>query len=425
MLHEGCKRNDLQATMEAFHQLTHHGCEPNQNTVSAVLHACGERGDESAFRVVNEYIQSKDVVWRENEQLCNSLVLYKCKAGDYHGARDMFKEMQAKKMKIRHGAIWMLLDEVVYKQDATYAGELLKMCADIGVPPRTGEQLLQLAIAGGHHALATDLMAAYANVRQSVDREVACKFVDWLSSCCPGRYEVKSPVSIGKSGECGGCGHHLNSNVLTSAEHQMLLDHTSDMMSMEANSFQNNRRYVEEGHRLREVIKRESPFAAVVDGLNVAHISQTKANPSLLLAVLRQLSKQCSKTLVIARRHLADTDRAKLGQSQKLLRASNVHCFFTENRVADDCYFLYSTFLSGPNTWFFSNDALGDHLSTLPPHLQIIFRKWKRSRQVMITVNPIVFHYPNSYDEVVQWSPTNWHLPLQNGGWLCASQRPS
>ena len=185
MLHEGCKRNDMQTTMEAFQNLAHNGYEPGQNSVSAVLHVCGERGDPAAFQLVDEYIRSKDSVWRDNEQLCNSLVLYKCKVGDYLGARDNFQEMQAKKLKIRHGAIWMLLDEVVYRQDSAYAEELLKMCVEIAVPAPIGEHLLQLAVTSGHSALATDLMATYANVRQRVEREVAYRFVDWLNRFVP------------------------------------------------------------------------------------------------------------------------------------------------------------------------------------------------------------------------------------------------
>ena len=181
VLNTGCKHNDLQTTMEAFKHLTHSGCEPNQALVSAVLHVCGERSDTSAFRLVDQYIRSKDSGWRDNEQLCNSLILYKCKVGDCHGARDTFKEMQAKKLKIRNGAIWMLLDDVVRQEDAAYAEELLKMCAGIGVPAPIGEQLLQLATTAGHPVLATDLMSAYANVRQRVERNVAEKFVEWLN----------------------------------------------------------------------------------------------------------------------------------------------------------------------------------------------------------------------------------------------------
>lgn len=184
-LHEGCKRNDIQTTMQAFQHLAHNGCDPSQNSVSAVLHVCGERGDKSAFQLVDEYIRSKDSAWSDNEQLCNSLIQYKCKVEDYHGARDIFQDMQAKKLKIRHGSIWILLDEVVYRQDAGYAEELLKMCAEIGVPAPIGEHLLQLAITSGHSALATDLMATYANVRQRVEREVAYKFVDWLNRYVP------------------------------------------------------------------------------------------------------------------------------------------------------------------------------------------------------------------------------------------------
>ena len=84
------------------------------------------------------------------------------------------------------------------------------------------------------------------------------------------------------SGECGGCGHHLNSNLLTPEEHALLLDHTSKMMGREADSFQDNRRYLEEGRRLEKLIRQESPFGAVVDGLNIAHIDQKRANPKLV-----------------------------------------------------------------------------------------------------------------------------------------------
>ena len=34
--------------------------------------------------------------------------------------------------------------------------------------------------------------------------------------------------------------------------------------------------------------------------------------------------------------------------------------------------------------------------------------------------DPLQFHYPESYDKVVQWTQSNWHLPLSNGDWLCA-----
>ena len=180
-LNIGCKRNDLQAAIDAFQRLARHGCDPNQTLVSAVLHVCGERADESSFRLVDEYIRSKDSGWRENEQLYNSLVLYKCKVGDVQGARDIFEEMRAKKIKIRHGALWMLLEGAVRQRDLEYTEELLKMCAGIGVPAPIGEQLLQLATAERLPVLATDLIGTYANLRRSVEREVADMFAEWLS----------------------------------------------------------------------------------------------------------------------------------------------------------------------------------------------------------------------------------------------------
>ena len=79
-------------------------------------------------------------------------------------------------------------------------------------------------------------------------------------------------------GVCAACGHHLERNSLSAEEHRKLFQHYDRQLTASVDSFENNRKDVEEVLMFRRMMNTETPPSAVVDGLNVVYCNQTKHN---------------------------------------------------------------------------------------------------------------------------------------------------
>jgi hypothetical protein len=135
-------------------------------------------------------------------------------------------------------------------------------------------------------------------------------------------------------------------------------------------------------------------------------------------------------TLIVSRNHLAKKIMKwyKVGSMvtlAQLLKEQRTYCFFIQNRVADDYYFIYSSLASGSRTYFISNDSLGDHMSYLSTEMKHLYHKWQTSTQVNVELEkpkiPLLnrITFPRQHSVHLQKTQTHVHIPTSLTDWYC------
>ena len=65
----------------------------------------------------------------------------------------------------------------------------------------------------------------------------------------------------------------------------------------------------------------------------------------------------------------------------------------------------------------------------LGQHMRNDFLKWRRKHQVRMEIERksgetlMQFEQPNVYDRIVQSRPGRWHLPIDDGSWMCVAEK--
>jgi hypothetical protein len=157
-----------------------------------------------------------------------------------------------------------------------------------------------------------------------------------------------------------------------------------------------------------------------------------------LIEVAIHCAEKLGKVLVIARSHIQKhMNRSGIVRSKGVLSCHHmeehdVHFLYVRNRMIDDLFFVYATLVSSPDTYFLSNDQLGDITRDFPSDLFSVFKRWQKFKQVSLTseyrpgvsITPIL-QFPLPYNPMVQKHSKGqgWHIPVENSRtWLCLQQ---
>ncbi|XP_057714992.1 mitochondrial ribonuclease P catalytic subunit isoform X2 [Corythoichthys intestinalis] len=256
--------------------------------------------------------------------------------------------------------------------------------------------------------------------------------------------------SSSPKGLCKSCGTELESIQLSAEEYQQLRSRVMTDIIQGRDVFKKTT--PEELERFKEFVRTKPAFDVVVDGLNVANITNDQSKKSeSLLAVVSELKLQGLTVLVLGRKHMLQPSRSWSRQNMNLIQ-QKAHCFFTDNISEDDPFLLYATLHSGNHCRFVSKDLMRDHKACLPDEAtRRLFFKWQRGHQ-MVAYGRIaagrrvrfqvrkkrtrerIWRYLYSMclyvqsvpscDTIVQTSGETWHIPYDDTEDRCSYEVP-
>nr|XP_020477603.1 mitochondrial ribonuclease P protein 3 isoform X2 [Monopterus albus] len=249
------------------------------------------------------------------------------------------------------------------------------------------------------------------------EHSLASSIKTWFESLS-GQKWTGSWTSTTPKGVCRCCRSELESIQLTAEEYQHLKDRVMTDIIQGRDVF--NKTTPEELEKFKAFVKRKPTFDVVVDGLNVASISNDKNRRSeMLLAIVSELKHQGLTILVLGRKHMLQPCRSWERHDMKLIQ-QQAHCFFTENISEDDPFLLYATLHSGNHCLFVSKDLMRDHKACLPDiATRQLFFKWQRGHQLVVdgyvaAGKRVRFQSILDYDTIVQTSGDSWHIPYDD-----------
>jgi len=194
-------------------------------------------------------------------------------------------------------------------------------------------------------------------------------------------YSASSSNILPSKGSCMNCKTQLERTGLSGQEYNFLVDAFMNKVMKDEDIFLNTTPV--ELKFYRDFIAAKGPFDFVLDGLNVAY---ARGNQGPLLSVqtletlVRQLSTQGSRILVIGRKHMARWPQKSL---QAIQRVAYMHLI--NNDSNDDPFIIYATLQSGPKAKFVSKDEMRNHtFRLLDPILARLFKRWRLSHQLTI-----------------------------------------
>ncbi|KAG8449544.1 hypothetical protein GDO86_016262 [Hymenochirus boettgeri] len=242
--------------------------------------------------------------------------------------------------------------------------------------------------------------------------------------------------SVSVNGYCQNCKQQLESIHLMPEEYNSLKDIFIHSVIQGHDTFRKTT--PQELQDFQQFVRSRPPYDVVVDGLNVAFISNKGAHSKTLLDVVTSLASGGKRVLVLGRKHMLQESRTWLRQHIKLMQ-QRVDCFFLDNISEDDPFLLYASLNSGSHCCFLTRDLMRDHKSCLPdaPTRRLFF-KWQRGHQLVIP-----FYTPGSklrlqpimcYDTILQRTNFSWHIPFDKMGvnrasfevpktWLCLQKK--
>ncbi|KAM5129619.1 mitochondrial ribonuclease P catalytic subunit [Mantella aurantiaca] len=219
-------------------------------------------------------------------------------------------------------------------------------------------------------------------------------------------------TKITDSGHCQVCKQPIESIHLTPDEYSVLKEAVIDSIIKGEDTFRKTT--PQELEEFLQFVKSKPPYDIVVDGLNVAYNSTTGVYSKALLNVVSCLTSKWKRILVLGRKHMLVP--SKKWQKQDIQRLQEyADLFLIDNISLDDPFLLYACINSGNHCCFITRDLLRDHKACLPNvETQQLFFKWQRGHQlVMPLYTPGKVHLQPvlSYDTILQYSDTSYHIP--------------
>ncbi|KAG2457842.1 mitochondrial ribonuclease P catalytic subunit isoform X2 [Polypterus senegalus] len=243
-------------------------------------------------------------------------------------------------------------------------------------------------------------------------------------------------TTIARSGQCKHCSSSLESIHLTEEEYDVLKKRVMNDVILGSDVF--NKTTPQELQHFKDFVKKRHSYDVVIDGLNVANITNRGRQSETLLEVVSHLAELNLRLLVLGRKHMLRPSRS-WDRSNMATIQQKADCFFTENISEDDPFLLYATLHSGNHCRFLSKDLMRDHKACLKDSgLRRLFFKWQRGHQlVLANYNPgrsINFQVVPIYDTIVQTNGSSWHIPYDKDEverctyevptkWLCLVQK--
>ncbi|XP_006117747.2 mitochondrial ribonuclease P catalytic subunit [Pelodiscus sinensis] len=234
----------------------------------------------------------------------------------------------------------------------------------------------------------------------------------WFESI-PGEKWKGYITTITNSGKCPVCNQHLETIHLNEEEYNILKAKIIKDVIQGTDVFRKTT--PQELEEFRNFVENHPPYDIVIDGLNVAKVSNRRSESQTLLDVVSHLAQKNLRLLVLGRKHMLtgspNWKRPIVAATQK-----KADFFFAENVSEDDPFLLYATLHSGNHCKFLTRDLLRDHKACLPDSLtRHLFFKWQRGHQMVLSHywpgKRIKFQPLPTYDTVVQTTGDTWHIP--------------
>ncbi|CAM2116049.1 unnamed protein product [Caretta caretta] len=171
----------------------------------------------------------------------------------------------------------------------------------------------------------------------------------------------------------------------------------------------------QELEEFQNFVENNPPYDIVIDGLNVANVSNKRNQSQTLLDVVFHLAQQNLRLLVLGRKHMLTGSHSWKRHIVAAMQ-KKADFFFAENVSEDDPFLLYATLHSGSHCKFLTRDLLRDHKACIPDSLtRYLFFKWQRGHQMVLSHywpgKRIKFQPILTYDTVVQTTGDTWHIP--------------
>ncbi|KAL3874712.1 hypothetical protein ACJMK2_037687 [Sinanodonta woodiana] len=214
-------------------------------------------------------------------------------------------------------------------------------------------------------------------------------------------------VIMKKSGRCVFCGNYLEKHDISSEEFEQLRDEALKRVLIQDDIYLTT--VPKEFDEFKKFIAKNAPFDYVIDALNTMYkLSTFRSNEKVLKQVVQEFSKTKKKVLVIGRKHIGKTNFVHFVQER-------AHLFLVENDSKDDPFLIYAALYSGKSTFIVTSDCLRSQKFYLSEHMQFVFEKWQRARQIIILKisenGRMDIKYPIEYDLAIQQDPGGWHIP--------------
>ncbi|KAK3600908.1 hypothetical protein CHS0354_013285 [Potamilus streckersoni] len=214
-------------------------------------------------------------------------------------------------------------------------------------------------------------------------------------------------VIMKKSGRCVFCGSYLEKHDISSEKFEQLRDETLKRMLIQDDIYLTT--VPKEFNEFKKFIAKNAPFDYVIDALNIMYkLSTFRSNERVLRQVVQEFSKTNKKVLVIGRKHIGKTNFVQFIQER-------AHLFLVENESKDDPFLIYAALYSGKSSFIVTSDCLRTQKFHLSEHMQFVFEKWQRARQIIILKvsenGRMDIKYPIEYDLAIQQDPGGWHIP--------------
>jgi hypothetical protein len=236
-------------------------------------------------------------------------------------------------------------------------------------------------------------------------------------------------AELDKHSKCVNCGTKMAG--ITDEEYNKCKQIVHDRVWMRSDPFVNSNP-VEMRDFIRLInyrIKNGPYYDLVIDGLNVAHVTQpfklsidlnpkhegrivkvTKSRQILvdnLTAVINNALRFNRRILLIGRNHM----KSWRGLGEFLLsKKSQIDVFYLDNLSNDDPFIIYAA-MQSPKTYVMSNDYFRDHKFLIDDHL---FERWLRSRVIRSSRDGCTYAAPPKHETRINYSP-NWrrlHIPV-------------
>ncbi|KAK3858311.1 hypothetical protein Pcinc_035495 [Petrolisthes cinctipes] len=234
-------------------------------------------------------------------------------------------------------------------------------------------------------------------------------------------------VKVPMSGRCPACKHKLTYNGVSLEEFQQLQVEFESRVLRRSDIFLNST--PAEWERFQEFVEANKPFLAVIDGLNIFYLRNSKSQMGEVIQEVmdRVGGRQEGHILVLGRKHM----RHSIPRS--LLASKRVSLFTLNDLSRDDGFFLYAALQSGWGTKFITRDLLRDHLFKLGlTSLRVTFRRWQRVHQIfpeLIKTGRVKLMLPAKFGTIAQGGEEGWHIPYSDTSrrlpyevphtWLC------
>ncbi|KAK4297717.1 hypothetical protein Pmani_029885 [Petrolisthes manimaculis] len=234
-------------------------------------------------------------------------------------------------------------------------------------------------------------------------------------------------VKVPMSGRCPACKHKLIYNGVSPEEFQQLQVEFESRVLRRSDIFLNST--PAEWERFQEFVEANKPFLAVIDGLNIFYLRNSKSQMGEVIQEVmdRVGARQEGHILVLGRKHM----RHSIPRS--LLASKRVSLFTLNDLSRDDGFFLYAALQSGWGTKFITRDLLRDHLFKLElTSLRVTFRRWQRVHQIfpeLTKTGRVKLMLPAKFGTIAQGGVEGWHIPYSDTSrrlphevpdtWLC------